>query len=319
MGRKLGNNKFHNAAHKFKRKVTESMREVIEANTDYEVKFTMESPKLVLYGESPDRSNIMVDARDDGGRDRTIKKLEETWLVYAPFYSNVTEVGEDDNSAWWKYNVAFITMAEDYVKVMESVKRANYEAIVNGEFLSRLKKKYQRVVGVSIPGQEKLSISLSPLRDDDVLNEDMWNIYQWIGLGLFSLTFIAMITLNRTAQRRLKRVKEQENWGVGLATEQDINKLLTYGWECHGNQVRTFDKSKMIYRDDDSMLIGGMFVDDAVSPINGIGGAPTEAVTTERECPTERSPSNIDSSAVQSSGAGTNSIETTATPDVEQH
>jgi len=51
----------------------------------------------------------------------------------------------------------------------------------------------------------------------------------------------------------LTRTAKQEDWGIGLGTETDIGKLLTYAWECDGQEVHVFDKSKSVYRDDDSL------------------------------------------------------------------
>eukprot|EP00546_Thalassionema_frauenfeldii_P012032 CAMPEP_0178914782 /NCGR_PEP_ID=MMETSP0786-20121207/11633_1 /TAXON_ID=186022 /ORGANISM="Thalassionema frauenfeldii, Strain CCMP 1798" /LENGTH=471 /DNA_ID=CAMNT_0020587761 /DNA_START=435 /DNA_END=1850 /DNA_ORIENTATION=+ len=294
--RKLGG-KYMNAARNFRPKMIDSLAYIIENATDFQVK------GVFVNGE--DRPQHVGSSSPEWSSD----EINENKIVLVrPRLCNVTKVSENDHVSLWKYSVNFITFDDD--EASKKIEVTCHEAIRNGALLQHLKTKFKRMVDVCLPGEEKKILpTVSPITDGISTLEDSWDIYQWVGLVLFSITIIATIALTKTAQRRRKNSEKQENWGVALATEKDINQLLTYGWEFQGNQVRAFDKTKMIYQDDDSMLIGGMHFGNAIQPEDG---TPTEAVTTESpECPTERSPSsNMDSSGP--------STETTGLPDADQ-
>lgn len=301
--------KFMRPARNFKPMMVKALAEVIEGATEFKVR---EVTLLRDNGAGPSSQN------NQPVRQWNLDEIkEQSILLLHPKGKNLTEVGEDDSVCWWKYSVALVVLHDDYEQVVSTVQNAFHESIENGTLLEHLQMKYKRLVDVCLPGDEKL---YSSSRDDDIeFSGDLWAVYQWIGLGLFSITIIATIAMTKTAQKRRKDSEKQDNWGVALATENDINQLLTYGWEFQGNQVRAYDKTKMIYHDDDSMLIGGMQFGNTIQP-GDHDGAPTETLTTEtRDCPTERSPSsNMDSSAPGSSGVLTNSTEATGTRDVEQ-
>mmetsp|Transcript_6203 Transcript_6203/g.9113 ORF Transcript_6203/g.9113 Transcript_6203/m.9113 type:complete len:468 (+) Transcript_6203:251-1654(+) len=298
--------KFEIAAQKFQPKLVKALTEIIEDRTEFQV-------RAMMPGGSGEGDYPAVSARVYGEDEIKKQKL----ILIHPRQSNVTEVGEDDNVCWWKYSIALVVLPDYYDEAVSEIQNAFVDSIEDGKLLEHLKMKYRRLVDVCLPGDEVFMIN--PKDDDSAFEQDFWAVYQWIGLGLFSVTIIATIAMTKTAQKRRKVAEKQDNWGIALATENDINHLLTYGWEFQGNQVRAFDKTRMIYRDDDSILIGGMQLGNAIQP-DDQEGTPTEAVTTETpECPTERSPSsNMDSSVPGSSGVLTSSTEATGTRDVDQ-
>jgi hypothetical protein len=149
-----------------------------------------------------------------------------------------------------------------------------------------------------MPGDEALAIGDSDSgdhgdEDEDFIDVDDWGPSRWVGLGLFVCTLSMMTLLMRTATQRRKRIDEQENWGVGLATEADINQLLAYGWDYDGEQLYAFDKTKAIYHHDDPALIGGS------SPLDHEIGAITERLSLSE------SPTNSPTDGSPSSGIGT--------------
>jgi hypothetical protein len=153
------------------------------------------------------------------------------------------------------------------------------------------------LVAVSIPGYEDLAIGDSDSsdngdEDENTIDMDDWSASRWVGLGLFVCTLSMMTLLMRTATKRRKRIEEQENWGVGLATEADINQLLAYGWDYDGEQFYAFDKTKGIYHNDDP-VIGGS------PPLNHEIGAITERLSLSE------SPTNSPTDGSPSSGIGT--------------
>jgi len=305
------------AARLFQAKVAKVMAEVIEAATKFKVWEAKQEISLQLNDilVSKEASENTLDTYKSGYMKG--KGDDQFTLIHSRSLSNITKVGESEDATWWMYEIAFFTIADDYTSVNNTINQMIKESIVSknyfDNFQTRLKRKYKRLVGVSIPGNERLNdineeqtTSSSPTgavfetaNNTGYINQ-MWGPSEWIGLGLFSVTVLFVCSLTLTGHRRRRKLEKQENWGVGkLATEKDINELLAYGWEYNGNEVRTFDKSKIIYRDDDSMLIGGAL------PSHNAGTTccvPTEALTTMTGAsPSEQNPS------FGSSGMGTNS------------
>jgi len=256
----------------FQMKVAKAMAEVIEFATKFQVFKVKGGIVYNRRSNSYSKPAYHVDHPPQINDNRLI-------LIHERVLSNFTKVGETDDAIWWKYYIAFFTIADDHNSVGERLENVIEGAITSGVFEARLQDKYERLVGVSIPGEERLEapelppIFVVPEPSDDDLNQS-WGLSEWIGLSLFSGTLISITFLGLTGRHRQKKLEEQENWGVKIATEKDINELLSYGWKYNGSKVIAFDKSKIIYRDDDSMLIGGAL------PNSEIRCAPTEVMTT---------------------------------------
>jgi hypothetical protein len=58
------------------------------------------------------------------------------------------------------------------------------------------------------------------------------------------------------AYRQRQRTTKQL-WG-NLGTEEGVDALLNTGWKVKGSKMEVYDKAGWGYRDDDSMLIGGV-------------------------------------------------------------
>lgn len=196
-------------------------------------------------------------------------------------HKDTIESGPYAGTVWWMYTIAYLTVATDIVHVNTTVQESMINAIDSGEMYRRLQDRFSRLVAVSQPGYEEDAILAATSSDPDGDNDgdfDEINVYEWdpsrwVGLSLFLGTLLCTLILGMTAIHRRKRVQQQEEWGIGLATEAGINQLLTFGWEFDGQQVRAFNKSKFEYRDDDSMRIGGVF------PLDGEIAAITESAT----------------------------------------
>ena len=174
--------------------------------------------------------------------------------------------------------MALDTIEPDFSEVEEFVSQKIMEAVGTGKFEERLARYFKRLKAVREPGLEGTPLDpMAPMADDsggsppptpvaitapptvnafDSQLDTDWDTRQWIGLGLFSVTFLALLLLTQTAQRRRKKVQEEEHWGIKLGTEHDINQLLTFGWQRDGDQMRVYQK-KQGYVDDDSILMGG--------------------------------------------------------------
>jgi hypothetical protein len=88
------------------------------------------------------------------------------------------------------------------------------------------------------------------------LDVEAWNARRYLGLGLLIMTVIGTFLLMQLAEIRKRHRIEQANWG-NLATEQGVDDLLRMGWKVDGCKMEVYDKRKIGYEDNDSMLIGG--------------------------------------------------------------
>jgi hypothetical protein len=252
---------------RFREKVTQVMVEIIEDETNYTV---LDHDHRRLNG----RRSLRVHSVEPYQPTTQSKLL----LVHSRFESNVTLVSQLDTAIWWHYSIAFVTLKQHFTVINSTLTHLISQSVTSGNFFQRLQTHVKKVYAVCLPGEEDTALLVENNSNTTPFDVDEWDARRWIGLGLFTLTLLITLALTRTATHRRKKLLEEQDWGIGLATETDINQLLTYGWEYDGNhQVHAYDKSKLVYRDDDSMLRG--------VPIRRT--AKTEPLTS-----TERSPSS---------------------------
>ena len=88
------------------------------------------------------------------------------------------------------------------------------------------------------------------------LDSQEWGPARYLGLALFLFMAVTGILLTQVgAMRRKQRIRKQV-WS-NLASEEGVKDLLKTGWVLKGNRMEVYDKSKLGYSDNDSMLIGG--------------------------------------------------------------
>eukprot|EP00934_Nitzschia_sp_Nitz4_P009392 Nitzschia sp. Nitz4//scaffold5_size260463//81557//83321//NITZ4_000966-RA/size260463-processed-gene-0.374-mRNA-1//-1//CDS//3329555292//9382//frame0 len=90
----------------------------------------------------------------------------------------------------------------------------------------------------------------------------MWGVREWSGLGLGVVTLCFAFLLSALSSQVYKRQETQHIWGL---TEQGVGELLAVGWTYHkqegtGGQLylKVFDKGRLGYNDDNSVLDGGI-------------------------------------------------------------
>jgi hypothetical protein len=88
------------------------------------------------------------------------------------------------------------------------------------------------------------------------LDAQGWDYRRWLGLGLFCGTVVATLLLTQVASQRKRRRVAKEMWG-NLGTEEGVDELLRTGWKVKGSNMEVYDKAKLGYTDDDSILMGG--------------------------------------------------------------
>jgi len=94
---------------------------------------------------------------------------------------------------------------------------------------------------------------------DQLIPRDHWYWQRFVGLGLFLLTTVTVFTLTLVSSIRQRRRVAEENW-VNLATQEGMNELLSTDWKVQsGSQpvLVIFQKERLEYLDDDSILLGG--------------------------------------------------------------
>lgn len=88
------------------------------------------------------------------------------------------------------------------------------------------------------------------------IDQKNWDWQRYTGLGLFIVTFGGVLLLMQIAAVRQRQLRKKEYWS-NLNTLQGVEDVLQTGWKVKGNRMEVFEKKKVGYRDDDSMLIGG--------------------------------------------------------------
>ena len=80
---------------------------------------------------------------------------------------------------------------------------------------------------------------------------------RFLGLFLFTSTFVGTIVLTQLASYRRRQLMKQTIWG-NIGTEHGVEALLSTGWKFKDSTLmEVYNKTGMGYRDDDSMLLGG--------------------------------------------------------------
>jgi hypothetical protein len=98
---------------------------------------------------------------------------------------------------------------------------------------------------------------------------DPWGTREWFGLVLFLVLVFSTSFLSYFSVWIKRRQSRQQLWGAQCLTESGVGDLLNVGWRYQegGEQLflQVFDKGKLGYNDDNSMLMGGA-VDQTTTP-----------------------------------------------------
>jgi len=197
---------------------------------------------------------------------------------YDMFYqsTNVVQIREFTDRWWWRYDFEYecfwrktglavlnqTLLGEHSVVFTDGLQKA----IDSGEFLRGIHGDARD----SILELTVLEESAPPMPTDQAgifegdedptfpnpLDPQGWDYRRWLGLGLFCGTFVMTLLLTQVASYRKRRRMAKEAWG-NLGTESGVDELLKTGWNIKGSQMEIYDKTKVGYRDDDSVLMGG--------------------------------------------------------------
>jgi hypothetical protein len=128
----------------------------------------------------------------------------------------------------------------------------------------------------------------------------VWMTREWVGLGMMSATLMFCFVSSLIAVRLERTRKRDQVWGI--LTEEGVGELLHVGWRYHQGTtsnddkvgaapqlfLQIFDKAKLGYSDENSMLQGGVeqhgvgfLGEDGLHPISSTAATstpPTSAI-----------------------------------------
>mmetsp|Transcript_34479 Transcript_34479/g.83182 ORF Transcript_34479/g.83182 Transcript_34479/m.83182 type:complete len:932 (+) Transcript_34479:346-3141(+) len=139
---------------------------------------------------------------------------------------------------------------------------------------------------------------------DERLN-GKWGIREWVGLTILSSTIFTAFTLSLVASYLQRQRQREEAWGAVL-TEEGVGEILQVGWKYQEGMIpptekddnlqvendtdqqrqlylQIYDKAKLGYNDENSMLQGGVEQQQYWGPPDGTNPSrpPTTTNTTE--------------------------------------
>lgn len=107
----------------------------------------------------------------------------------------------------------------------------------------------------AVPPDEDISRQ-SGLTFTEQLDYEEWDASRYIGLALFLFVTVSGLLVTQGAAIRRRTKLRKQVWS-NLASEEGVKQLLSTGWAVKGDRMEVYDKSKVGYTDNDSMLIGG--------------------------------------------------------------
>jgi hypothetical protein len=207
------------------------------------------------------------------------------FLVQDPNASEVTVLSTlNSTTSWRMYDVGYQCFDypsnmpiqnETLLQHIQSIcLKAVDASITSGSFLHQLaavaNQSHVEVLNVEIPGSEPTSNATSsqassPRTYQLPLSTKGMDLRRWIGIAIALATVGGSALLMHLGAQREKKLKQEELWGFPLATEQDVGKFLNLGFmwqQGEGHEgppkgVIVFNKERVGYRDDDSILMGG--------------------------------------------------------------
>jgi hypothetical protein len=251
-----------------------------------------------------------------------------------------------DYLAFWTGQIDPVMNDEILVNVTEYCSLEINRTIESGEFLKQL----QLVAAASAAWVDIAFYAVSPVGDESnwdvttgtsITNDTSssikatthpdplslsWGAREWCGLTLCLSTLFLATILSCCAVLLGRRRSKEQTWGA-VFTEKGINDLLQVGWKYHQDHhqdgtndpqlfLQVYDKGKIGYNDDNSILQGGIEQEVIATNTNTNTTVPTStsAATTMTPPPDSNNTSRDDSSSALPSSTFTSS-----TPEDRSH
>ena len=96
--------------------------------------------------------------------------------------------------------------------------------------------------------------------------ETVWEIREWIGLGVCTITIVTVAFLTVVSARLHRQHVQKKAWGL---TEQGVGELLKVGWayQQEGSGLlflKVYNKGRLGYSDENSVLNGKVVEESAI-------------------------------------------------------
>lgn len=219
------------------------------------------------------------------------------------------DIYERDNTTmwWWEYELLYFCFWEDDStkvgkKVMDKVLRNMTVQVFDEKDL--LRDRLRNMSGhhdlllelfpypiIPPPETDAPTEAKSPFEN---LDAHEWSWTRYLGFIVFLATFSSLIVTSQIGAVRRKQRVRQQVWG-NLASEEGVKELLNTGWILRDDRMEVYDKERVGYRDDDSMLIGGFEQrepgpgTEIVTPTTAEETSTRGGSTTPRDVSTQRS------------------------------
>jgi hypothetical protein len=163
--------------------------------------------------------------------------------------SQIAIVETSIKGTWWTCSMAYDawTIEPDATIIEQELTKCLNDSLTSGLFLTRVQEQAPEIMVVT----SARWASENPLNSVPAFQLD-WELQQWIGLGILSVTITFVAMLSSTAVYRRRR-QEEKHWGVRLGTDRGVEEMLNIGWDGQ----KAYQKEKLGYRDNDSVFIGG--------------------------------------------------------------
>ena len=172
---------------------------------------------------------------------------------------------------WWQYDIKYLCRWEaSDGPVLSDEKMADIAAnMTNSLDVNSLTLMLRNVTGSDAAMLRVFPNEDAPADDDpfgsdeppedsffEPLDAQEWSWTRYLGFAVFMGTFVGLIVASQIGAIRRRRKMRRQVWG-NLASEEGVKELLNTGWVLRDDRMEVFDKARVGYRDNDSMLIGG--------------------------------------------------------------
>ena len=203
---------------------------------------------------------------------RTTPREDQFNMIYIRVDTRIAR--RKDNVWWWQHDINYLCYWGDDSTPVGKDKMREIGRNITGavkDDLERLTTLLRTVTDSSIvildvfprgdvDGSTKdptvIEGTLAPESFPERLNARQWTWSRYLGISVFLGTLSSLILASQISGIRRRVKVRKQVWG-NLASEEGVKELLSTGWVLRDDRMEVYDKERMGYRDDDSMLIGG--------------------------------------------------------------
>ena len=220
-------------------------------------------------GNNPGELSGKADVGGDGTGDKNSRRRENRFSMIYVRTSSAVALKESGVRWWWELDLWYICKWEEDgdpvgAAVMDAIRvnmtntiRERIEEIQS--IVRNDTKREELLLGLDIldiPGDLGRESNDTPPPVELGVDVGEWSWTRYLGFVVFLSTCSGLIISSQFGSIRRRRKVRQQVWG-NLASEEGVEELLKTGWILREDRMEVYDKTRVGYRDDDSMLIGG--------------------------------------------------------------